>query len=47
MTPAHCASPRSYYYYNPADEPTLLRPTITETAMREASEFPLSDYILN
>ena len=41
-----CASARSYYY-NPAGEPTLLRPTTTETAIREASEFPLSDYILH
>lgn len=46
FTLGNCASARSYYY-NPAGEPTLLRPTTTETAIREASEFPLSDYILN
>ncbi|MFC7673579.1 flavin-containing monooxygenase [Mycolicibacterium sp. GCM10028919] len=43
FTLGNCASARSYYY-NPAGEPTLLRPTTTETAIREASEFPLSDY---
>ena len=46
FTQGNCASARSYYY-NPAGEPTLLRPTTTETAIREASEFPLSDYILH
>ncbi|CAM3529983.1 NAD(P)/FAD-dependent oxidoreductase [Mycobacterium frederiksbergense] len=46
FTQGNCASARSYYY-NPAGEPTLLRPTTTETAIREAAEFPLSDYILN
>lgn len=46
FTQGNCATARSYYY-NPAGEPTLLRPTTTETAIREASEFPLSDYILN
>ena len=46
FTQGNCAGARSYYY-NPAGEPTLLRPTTTETAIREASEFPLSDYILN
>lgn len=46
FTLGNCATARSYYY-NPAGEPTLLRPTTTETAIREASEFPLSDYILN
>lgn len=46
FTLGNCASARSYYY-NPAGEPTLLRPTTTETAIREASEFPLSDYILH
>lgn len=39
----NCASARSYYF-NPAGEPTLLRPTSTKTAIRDASEFPLSDY---
>jgi cation diffusion facilitator CzcD-associated flavoprotein CzcO len=43
FTLGNCASARSYYY-NPAGEPTLLRPSTTETAIREASEFPLSDY---
>jgi cation diffusion facilitator CzcD-associated flavoprotein CzcO len=43
FTLGNCASARSYYF-NPAGEPTLLRPTSTETAIREASEFPLSDY---
>lgn len=46
FTLGNCASARSYYY-NPAGEPTLLRPTTTETAIREASEFPLSDYAIN
>ncbi|MDZ7885219.1 MAG: NAD(P)/FAD-dependent oxidoreductase [Mycobacterium sp.] len=46
FTLGNCASARSYYY-NPAGEPTLLRPTTTETAIREAAEFPLSDYILH
>jgi cation diffusion facilitator CzcD-associated flavoprotein CzcO len=46
FTLGNCASARSYYY-NPSGEPTLLRPTTTETAIREASEFPLSDYVLN
>ncbi|MDT5398204.1 MAG: hypothetical protein QOK33_1435 [Mycobacterium sp.] len=39
----NCASARSYYF-NPAGEPSLLRPSSTEHAIREASEFPLSDY---
>ncbi len=43
FTIGNCASARSYYF-NPAGEPTLLRPTSTETAIAEASEFPLSDY---
>lgn len=46
FTLGNCASARSYYY-DPAGEPTLLRPTTTETAIREASEFPLSDYAIN
>ncbi|MEH3137005.1 MAG: NAD(P)/FAD-dependent oxidoreductase [Mycolicibacterium neoaurum] len=46
FTLGNCASARSYYY-NPAGEPTLLRPTTTDTAIREASEFPLSDYAIN
>jgi cation diffusion facilitator CzcD-associated flavoprotein CzcO len=43
FTLGNCASARSYYF-NPAGEPTLLRPTSTATAIAEASEFPLSDY---
>jgi cation diffusion facilitator CzcD-associated flavoprotein CzcO len=43
FTQGNCASAHSYYF-NPAGEPTLLRPTTTATAIREASEFPLSDY---
>jgi len=39
----NCASARSYYF-NPSGEPTLLRPTSTATAIREASDFPISDY---
>ncbi|WP_395308512.1 NAD(P)/FAD-dependent oxidoreductase [Mycobacterium sp. AMU20-3851] len=46
FTLGNCASARSYYY-DPAGEPTLLRPTTTETAIREASEFPLTDYTIN
>lgn len=38
-----CASSRSYYF-NPSGEPTLLRPMSTRTAIKEASEYPLSDY---
>ncbi|GAT11215.1 NAD(P)/FAD-dependent oxidoreductase [Mycolicibacterium novocastrense] len=45
FTLGNCASARSYYY-DPAGEPTLLRPTTTDTALREASEFPLSDYAI-
>jgi hypothetical protein len=40
---ADCATSRSYYF-NPSGEATLLRPTRTRTALKEASEFPLSDY---
>ena len=39
----NCASSRSYYF-NPSGEPTLLRPMSTRTAIKEASDFPLSDY---
>jgi len=46
FTQGNCASAHSYYF-NPAGEPTLLRPTSTATAIREASEFPLSDYRIN
>lgn len=43
FTIGNCANARSYYF-NPAGEPTLLRPTSTETAIRDASNFPLTDY---
>jgi cation diffusion facilitator CzcD-associated flavoprotein CzcO len=43
FTIGNCATARSYYF-NPAGEPTLLRPMSTEAAIKEASEFPLSDY---
>lgn len=43
FTNGSCATARSYYY-NPAGEPTLLRPTSTKLAIREASDFPISDY---
>jgi cation diffusion facilitator CzcD-associated flavoprotein CzcO len=43
FTIGNCATARSYYF-NPAGEPTLLRPTSTETAVTEASSFPLTDY---
>ena len=39
----NCATSRSYYF-NPAGEPTLLRPMSTKKAIAEASDFPLSDY---
>jgi cation diffusion facilitator CzcD-associated flavoprotein CzcO len=39
----NCASSRSYYF-NPSGEPTLLRPMSTRTAIKEASDFPLTDY---
>lgn len=38
-----CATARSYYF-NPHGEATLLRPTTAKTAIREASEFPLTDF---
>ena len=38
-----CGSSRSYYF-NPSGEATLLRPMTVRQAIREASEFPLSDY---
>jgi cation diffusion facilitator CzcD-associated flavoprotein CzcO len=43
FTIGNCATARSYYF-NPAGEPTLLRPTSTETAVKDASSFPLTDY---
>ena len=39
----NCASSRSYYF-NPQGEATLLRPTTTKSAIKQAAEFPLSDY---
>ncbi len=38
-----CATARSYYY-DPSGEPTLLRPMSTKDAIREASDFPITDY---
>lgn len=43
FTNGHCADARSYYF-NPHGEATLLRPSTARSAIREASEFPLSDY---
>jgi len=40
-----CATSRSYYF-NPSGEASLLRPTSTLNAVREASRFPLSDYTI-
>jgi cation diffusion facilitator CzcD-associated flavoprotein CzcO len=40
-----CAGSRSYYF-NHSGEAALLRPTSTGNAVREASSFPLSDYII-
>jgi cation diffusion facilitator CzcD-associated flavoprotein CzcO len=45
FTNGNCASARSYYF-NPSGEATLLRPMSTKAAVREASEFPLTDYQL-
>jgi cation diffusion facilitator CzcD-associated flavoprotein CzcO len=42
-TIGNCATSRSYYF-NPQGEPTLLRPMSTKDAVKEASEYPLSDY---
>lgn len=42
-TIGNCASSRSYYF-NPSGEPSLLRPMSTHDAIKEASEFPLTDY---
>jgi cation diffusion facilitator CzcD-associated flavoprotein CzcO len=41
----NCATSRSYYF-NPSGEATLLRPTSTRNAVREASTFPLRDYTI-
>jgi hypothetical protein len=45
-TIGNCASARSYYF-NPSGEATLLRPMSMRAAIREASDFPLSDYQIN
>jgi cation diffusion facilitator CzcD-associated flavoprotein CzcO len=42
-TLGNCATSRSYYF-NPQGEPSLLRPMSAGDAIKEASEFPLSDY---
>jgi cation diffusion facilitator CzcD-associated flavoprotein CzcO len=42
-TIGNCATSRSYYF-NPSGEATLLRPMTTRAAVREASQYPLSDY---
>ena len=42
-TIGNCATSRSYYF-NPHGEPTLLRPMSTRRAIREAEQYPLSDY---
>jgi cation diffusion facilitator CzcD-associated flavoprotein CzcO len=42
-TLGNCASSRSYYF-NPQGEPSLLRPMSTHDAIKEATEFPLTDY---
>jgi cation diffusion facilitator CzcD-associated flavoprotein CzcO len=40
-----CARSRSYYF-NHSGEATLLRPTLTRNAVREASTFPMHDYTI-
>jgi cation diffusion facilitator CzcD-associated flavoprotein CzcO len=39
----HCENARSYYF-NPHGEATLLRPMTARAAIKQATEFPLSDY---
>jgi len=46
FTLGNCASARSYYF-NPTGEATLLRPMSTRAAVREASQYPLTDYQIN
>ena len=46
FTNGDCASSRSYYF-NPSGEATLLRPMPRRTAIREASDFPITDYRIN
>lgn len=43
FTVGNCATSRSYYF-NPSGEATLLRPMPTRQAIKEASQYPLSDY---
>jgi cation diffusion facilitator CzcD-associated flavoprotein CzcO len=43
FTVGNCATSRSYYF-NPSGEASLLRPMATRTAIKEASQYPLSDY---
>lgn len=43
FTVGDCATSRSYYF-NPSGEATLLRPMPTRRAIKEASEYPLTDY---
>jgi cation diffusion facilitator CzcD-associated flavoprotein CzcO len=43
FTLGNCATSRSYYF-NPSGEATLLRPMSTRAAIKEASQYPLSDY---
>ena len=38
-----CATSRSYYF-NPSGEATLLRPMTARAAIKEASQFPMTDY---
>lgn len=46
FTNGNCASARSYYF-DPVGEPTLLRPTSTRAALKEASGFPIDDYAIS
>ena len=43
FTVGNCATSRSYYF-NPSGEATLLRPMPTRRAIKEASDYPLTDY---
>lgn len=45
FTLGSCATSRSYYF-NQHGEATLLRPTSTINAFREAGRFPIEDYVL-
>ncbi|WP_109507130.1 flavin-containing monooxygenase [Nocardioides speluncae] len=44
FTLGQCATANSYYF-NPHGEATLLRPTTTVNAFRDAATFPLDDYV--